>query len=214
MHHLHNITGEDKREISDNDFENIKATHDLLKTKSAYDWQHIVWTNNKVLMPNSLKKLAYIGVQVNELDHYKYSLPKYNLIQKNIAISDVGKAVDIAKLSVIYKFGGVYADLNDKFFKILDAEICNFNFLATSLTDSYEVENFFFTASKKHPILRTCLNDIERNLSLETAPSWLHSYYYTGLKNQDKILRILLPIIKQHFLMPLNKHSWASYSQC
>jgi transposase-like protein len=37
---------------------------------------------------------------------------------------------------------------------------------------------------------------------------------YTGLKNQDKILRILLPIIKQHFLMPLNKHSWASYSQC
>ena len=35
MHHLHNITGEDKREISDNDFENIKATHDLLKTKSA-----------------------------------------------------------------------------------------------------------------------------------------------------------------------------------
>ncbi|WP_410519497.1 flagellar filament capping protein FliD [Candidatus Bandiella numerosa] len=37
---------------------------------------------------------------------------------------------------------------------------------------------------------------------------------YSGLKNQDKILRILLPIIKQHFSMPLNKHSWAFYSQC
>ena len=39
-------------------------------------------------------------------------------------------------------------------------------------------------------------------------------YVYSGLKNQDKILRILLPIIKQHFSMPLNKHSWAFYSQC
>ena len=185
MHHLHIITGEDKREISDNDLENIKATHDLLETKSAYDWQHIVWTNNKALMPKSLKKLADIGVQVNELDHYKYSLPKYNFIQKNIAISDVGKAVDIAKLSVIYKFGGVYADLNYKFFKILDAEICNFNFLTTSLTDSYEVENFFFIASKKHPILITCLNDIERNLSLETAPAWLYSYYEENITTCD-----------------------------
>ena len=37
---------------------------------------------------------------------------------------------------------------------------------------------------------------------------------YSGLKNQDKILRNLLPIIKQHFSMPLNKHSWAFYSQC
>ena len=177
MHHLHIIIGEDKREIRDSDFENIKVTHDLLVTKSAYDWQHIVWTNNKMLMPNSLKKLVDIGVQVNELDHYKHSLPKYNLIQKNIAISDVGKTVDIAKLSVIYKFGGVYADLNYKFFKTLDAEICTFNFLTTSLDDSYQVENFFFIASKKHPILVTSLNDIERNLSLKTTPAWLHLYY-------------------------------------
>ena len=41
-----------------------------------------------------------------------------------------------------------------------------------------------------------------------------HIEDYSGLKNQDKILRILLPIIKQHFSMPINKHSWAFYSQC
>jgi len=38
--------------------------------------------------------------------------------------------------------------------------------------------------------------------------------WYSVLKNQDKILRILLPIIKQHFSMPLNKHLWAFYRQC
>ncbi len=64
------------------------------------------------------------------------------------------------------------------------------------------------------PITSAILLKLRPFLNNVIATIFCFTLYYSGLKNQDKILRILLPIIKQHFSMPLNKHSWAFYSQC
>ncbi len=70
LHHVWVTNEETKKEIPKEDIQHVLDT-DKIFSQSKQRWEHIVWTNDKSLIPNSVKELESKGVQVRELTEIK-----------------------------------------------------------------------------------------------------------------------------------------------
>jgi len=167
VHHIWFTSSDNAKEIMSQDLENVSNTKDIFAT-APVDWNHIVWVNDKNLIPNSIRFLESKGVEVRSIYDYADSLDCFDIIVDLISIKDWGKASDLARYAIIKDLGGIYADLNFKFTRHLTDEAHKYNFIgkikeAAYLHDVF-IENYFFGASKNHPVLKKAMLLVERNL--------------------------------------------------
>jgi hypothetical protein len=64
IHHIWLTNAEQRREISPEDIKTIILARNI---HSGKEWSHIVWTNDKKLIPNSVKVLEANDIKVREL---------------------------------------------------------------------------------------------------------------------------------------------------
>ena len=147
---------ETPREMISKDIDIVLETHQLL-AQDNITWNHVVWTNDKSLIPNSVSILEENGVAVREISKIQPELRLFPEIMEFIEKKKWGVASDTARYNLVYKFGGVYADLNFKFFRSPEDELHKYDFITMGTND-------FFAAKAEHPILSSLLNTVEENL--------------------------------------------------
>jgi hypothetical protein len=150
------------REISKEDIKIVldtKATFD----KAPVHWEHIVWTNNKGLIPNSTSLLEDAGIKVQSIYEYRDNIASFDIIESLIGEKKWGMASDTLRYSLVKYMGGVYGDLNFIFNRDLTSETHKYNFFSKTY-GSFYIDNFFFGASPNHPIIENIVSTVEANL--------------------------------------------------
>lgn len=155
LHHIW-LTHPDKpREILSGDIRTVLMNKELF-SKDPVKWRHIVWTNDKTLIPSSIKKLEENGIEVISIQDYRDDIALYDLIENLIDVQLFGAASDILRYSILNYAGGVYADLNFKFNRGIYETLRKYDFLLQ------DTRNNFFASKPSHVILQKTLEKIEQ----------------------------------------------------
>jgi len=176
MFHIWLTSKDNPREMRPQDIENAIKTKDTF-LQSNKPWEHVVWTNDLDLIPESIKKLNEHGIKVKSIYDYKDDIELLYLVEQKIEEKKWGMASDTLRYGLINKFGGVYADINFIFNRDVVEETHKYNFFTMTYGELY-IDNFFFGASACHPIMKNILSQVERNLV--SPPS-----YIANIEDQD-----------------------------
>ena len=163
IHHIWLTNDKQRREIPEEDIQHVLNTEEIF-AKSGYKWEHVVWTNDKRLIPASVQTLEASGIKVRELSEIEEHLRLTKKIRELIEQEEWGMASDTLRYSIVYYMGGVYSDLNFVFTRDVEKEVHTFDFFNHS-TNGYHMENSFFGAKPNHPILSETLNLVEKNFN-------------------------------------------------
>ena len=164
VHHIWLTHPSSPREISINDILNTLNTKKKFE-ESSNKWNHIIWTNNKTLIPESIEQLEKEGITIRSIQYYKENIRLFESISDLINLKQWGMASDILRYSLVEYFGGVYADLNFELTRTVESEMHKYDFFAQSYT------NNFFAAKAFHPIIISLVDMVERNLN--SPPSYI-----------------------------------------
>ncbi len=167
MHHIWLTKTSNPRELFDSDIKNAVYNKNFLN-KDNQTWLHVVWTNDKSLIPKSVKKLESNGIQVRSIYAYKDKLKLFDKIIELTEEGRFGMASDILRYSIIDAEGGVYADLNFRFEQGIKSYLQKYDFF------SGDFQNNFFAAKPQHIIITETLQKIQDNLS--NPPSYLNDF--------------------------------------
>lgn len=176
------------REIKDKDIE-ITIHNKNFFNQQEEKWEHVVWTNNKDLIPASVQKLEARGIKVKSIIDHKEDLKLIETIATLVAKSYWGLASDLLRLSIAEAFGGAYCDLNYTFHRHINIETYTYNFVATS-DASRDIHVNVFAASSHHPVLQRTIAQQEniehydqRNGLKKLYIAFLDSYITEANKN-------------------------------
>ncbi len=183
MHHIWLTHPSSPREIKLDQMDIVLDTQEFIK-KSDNSWTHIVWTNEKSLIPNSVKTLEANGFEVRSIKDYSSKLKLFEKIEELVDLKLYGIASDTLRYSLIEQFGGVYSDLNFKFSRSIELEMQQYNFF------SKDFQNSFFAANPSHPIITKVLEIVERNLY--NPPQYIKSINADDIISQT-VYTTLLP---------------------
>jgi len=182
LHHVWLTHPESPREIDPLDIETVLATKHKFE-QSDKEWTHIVWTNDRTLIPNSVSKLEKHGIEVRSIESLQFELRLINQVYEQINQKNWGTASDILRYSLVEHFGGVYADLNFDFTRSIEEELYKYDYFAQDFI------NYFFAAKPKHPIMTELLNLVEINLL--TPPPYITSINETELFGKTVYISLL-----------------------
>lgn len=162
VHHVWFTHPDSPREISDNDIDNV------IKTKETFGgnvskWSHIVWTNDKDLIPNSIKILEENGIEVRSIKDYQEDFRLFNQVMELVDKKLWGMASDTLRYNALEKFGGIYSDLNFECKRSIEEDLYKYDFVAQDFI------NYFFAAKPNHPIITNLVNMVEENLNNPTS---------------------------------------------
>ena len=144
-------------------------------------WQHILWVQNKKILPLTTEKLRNTGVQIKEIytdRHCKFikDLPKFNskkTFEMVMSQSRFGMASDILRLEILNQMGGLYKDTD----YIIEQNPIVLMHMYDSLFGIEPMSTFlcnaFMACKPKHPITKTALRLIERNFDARVAPEYV-----------------------------------------
>jgi len=154
LHHIWLTNEEQKKEILGKDIKNIFKTHEIF-LQSGKDWEHIVWVNDRDLVPNSTKVLEASGIKVKEIASVKKHFRLGAKIDELIEQGRWGMASDSLRYELINYYGGIYADLNYIFARDLEREIHRYDFFSQTYNRNGDISinNFIFGAKPNHPVL-------------------------------------------------------------
>ena len=131
----------------------------LVKQKNFFkddgEWSHVVWTNDKYLIPKSVKSLKKHGIEVRSIYDHMDEIKLFEEIIKLIDSNKFAMASDTLRYSITYNEGGLYADINYKFIQKVDQYCSRFNMF------SADHQNNFFCVNKEHIVIKETLNKIE-----------------------------------------------------
>jgi hypothetical protein len=185
---------------------NIKATKKLF-AKSGQPWQHIVWTNDRKLISNSiLNDLEQNEIEVREISEISSYFITRDIIEKWINCNNFGSAVDALKFEIIKYCGGVYADLDQIFVRDVEIEIYKYDFLGVGCNNrlKYCIGPYFFAASPNHPILDTLVKLVYDKFY--HPPPYLTEDELTKLKNGRYVEWITVESMVHAYYMAANKY--------
>lgn len=169
--------------------DNIIKTNTLIPEEQS-NWTHILWTNNKKLIPKTVNKLEKIGIKVFEIGDLGNSTA-YDFIQSNIEKKYWGIASDIARLVILEQYGGIYTDVNYVLDHLPLQEMSNYKFFAQS-RDKVHIGNYFIASTDHNKILTRWLDYIEENLS-DTPPPYITEIRKTNDIREITITTTALP---------------------
>ena len=174
IHHIWLTNTRQKKDISESAIENICKTRDLFfRSKGSFlpkakQWEHIVWVNDKALIPETVKKLEEKNIQVREISEIEDHLKLGKKVRDLIKDGSWGMASDTLRYDLVNYLGGVYADVNFVFKRNIEDEIYKYDFFVqfdpVAGGEGYPTfENNFFGSKADHPILIEALNLVDRN---------------------------------------------------
>jgi len=163
LHQIWVTNSERRREISAEDIQHILDAEKVF-LQSGQKWEHIVWTNDKSLIPISVEKLESNGIKVREISEIENHLKYGEKVRELIEQEEWGMASDLFRYDIVYYMGGVYADVNFVFTRDVESEIYKYDFFNHSV-DDFDMENSFFGAKAHHPILGETLSLVDENLN-------------------------------------------------
>ena len=178
IHHVWVTNRKTRREIPDEDIQHVLDTKNTFSQKDSSlgtythpqeAWEHIVWTNDKSLIPRSVDKLQKEGIKVKDLSEIDKNFKLKQEVNDLIEHNKWGMASDFLRLEIINTKGGVYADLNYVFDRKIENEVHKYDFFATSfdmLEQSYWIQNNLFGSKAHHPILEDAILSAKDNLAI------------------------------------------------
>lgn len=107
------------------------------------NYQYILWTDEKM---NEFVRINY-PLFYNVYKSYKYNIQR----------------VDAFRYLVIYKYGGIYIDMDIECKTNLDSLLHYDIVFAKSLNIGQSYTNSFFMSKKEHPFFKYCINNLENN---------------------------------------------------
>eukprot|EP00347_Sterkiella_histriomuscorum_P005457 403356542 len=133
---------------------------------SGRKWTHILWTNDKSLIPLSTKLFEENGIIIRELKELP-SFQGVNLEAFNqfIRQEKVVAASDFARMMILYDHGGFYTDLDffiDEF-DIKTNQILDFVGFTLELCHYDTLFNFGIMARPNHPVIKAYLDQFIHN---------------------------------------------------
>ena len=174
------------RELFKSDIKNIISNKKFFE-KDGEKWSYIIWTNDKKLIPKSVKSLEKNNIEVRSIDDYKSEISLFDEILSLVKNNKFGMASDILRYELLFNDGGVYADLNYKFLQSIKNYLKKYDFIMA------DFQNNFFAAKKNHEILRDALDEISadwnpiQNLFWKQTVGITHiPYVLSIIKNANK----------------------------
>ena len=164
VHHIWFTNPSNPREININEIKNIIQAKETLGENHS-KWSHIVWTNDKNLLPFSVETLENNGIEVRSIEAYKQEFQLYETVSHFIENKSWGIASDTMRYNILQKFGGIYSDLDFSFSRSVENDMYKYDFFAQNLV------NFFIAAKADHPILNYLVDTMERNFN--NTPSYI-----------------------------------------
>ena len=156
------------------------ATKILTLNKINDKWKHIIWTNNFTIIPPIFKNIENLEIRdISEFkDHKLYQDMATFIYATNFKKHFFSTSSDIARLMALEKFGGLYMDLD---YEIYDyktlVQLLRTNDFVTGILASrgefFEANNALIASKPNHPILKTALNLIDRNLNATDKPAYI-----------------------------------------
>lgn len=164
MHHIWLTNPEKPREMRNEDIEQVIHTKEIF-AQSKGTWEHIIWVNDRNLIPESVKVLEAEEISVKSIKAHAEALSNYNYVIEFIREEKWGAASDTLRYSLVELFGGVYTDLNFVFERNLNDEIYRYDFFTEDWKpDDLYINNFFFAAKPQHPIMKRMTELVARNV--------------------------------------------------
>lgn len=162
---------------------------------------HQIWLGGP--LPEAFKKYVKSCLEIHMQGGWAYRLwtdddiKKLDLYNRDIydASDSVGVRSDIAKWEIIYKYGGVYLDVDFECLKPLDILHYTYDFYTSVQpldTQIVQLGAALFGAVPGHPILKYCIETIKDNAHKKGAPAktgpihFTRSFYATAGKNGYK----------------------------
>lgn len=128
-------------------------------------WEHILWTNDKSLLPKTTKKLEGLNIKIKDISEIKDQIKTYDLINEAIAKNNFGISADLLREEVINIYGGFYSDLNYQITHHPDPMMKVYDFIGGDHMNRYNIENSFFAAKPHHPILERAIEATLYNIN-------------------------------------------------
>ncbi|GAB4272037.1 MAG: hypothetical protein Tsb0018_04080 [Opitutales bacterium] len=139
----------------------ILENHEIL-AKSEDAWQHIVWVNDPVLIPETVKRLQESDIEVRCIKDYAAVIENYALIESMVAHKLWGMASDALRYSLLVHFGGVYTDNNFQLFHDLSKELRTFDLLMLAVNNLLSHPGFL-AVKPKHPVFQALVYLVAQN---------------------------------------------------
>ncbi len=165
------------KEISEDNLKIIRENIEFLN-ETEPSWQIIIWTNNKLLIPDTVKYLSkevsipVVTKTIQEIDFINYDLQKklYELIDNNF----FGIASDTTRFVLLQNYGGIYCDINYKIQKPI-TPLLKYDFFASIVPAfEYVIEVTPVACKPGHIIVNKTVELLERNLlNIDTAPLYV-----------------------------------------
>jgi mannosyltransferase OCH1-like enzyme len=185
IHHIWLTNAEQKREISKENLDRIVLAKTL---NNGEGWRHIVWTNDKRLIFNSVNFLEKNGIEVINLEKIEDSLKLWELEKVFIQKGLWGMASDVLRYDILNYMGGVYTDVDFTFVRSVEAELYKYDFLVITQANSSGSGNNFICSKANHPILTWVLRSL---LKICNADFFI-SLNKMDLKNRDNVVDITI----------------------
>ena len=117
-------------------------------------WKHFLWTNDKSLLPQTVKWAEEQGIIVREMKELDCFKDYEDLLQYTID-QNVVMASDLARFMVLYELGGMYIDIDQVMYEF-DERVLSFDFLGYT-TDEFSygmliAETSFLASIPQHPL--------------------------------------------------------------
>lgn len=158
LHHIWLTHSDSPKELRQEDMGNIVRINNEILQKTGYSYEHIVWVNDKNLIPESVKFLQSKDILVKEMDSL-IDCSLCGLIEEKISEKLWGMASDMLRVEIVKQEGGLYMDLNYVLIRSLEPEMHKFDFFSQSFGSLY-IDNFFFCSKPNHPIINEWINNI------------------------------------------------------
>ncbi len=183
-HHMWLVREGKPREVSAEDLKNLKHTLKTMDKKASQPWRHIFWTYRVDLIPQTIKKLRKMNIEVRDLVHYGKKIKTLKtalLYLNNPAIGGMGAAVDLLRYDILHKFGGFYADLNYVLENSPEPYHRAYHFFVSEHIENYMfgIENYMFASARGHPILKEA---IDVSMTYLTLPTLMSSVQGCGVR--------------------------------
>jgi len=227
LHHIWVTHPDSPKELREEDVNNVIRINKEILQETGYSYEHVLWVNDKNLIPESVKNLDPKGIIVREIASLAGS-KLYDLIEETIAEKLWGMASDMLRIEIMKQEGGLYMDLNYLLTRSLEPEMHKFDFFSQSFGGLY-IDNFFFCSKPNHPVLDEWIENVHQKFTnplpyikdvigtgdtdimtdLMTANPLCIAYYKAS--NQYGNTDVILPVNCESIQISSEEYVWETY---
>ncbi|RZI45329.1 glycosyltransferase family 32 protein [Candidatus Finniella inopinata] len=139
-------------------------------------WRHILWVQDRNKLPHTTGWLEHRGVEIKEMykeltdEEFCGLRPQ---VDHELSQSKFGRAADVFRAIVLYKYGGIYRDIDFEMTRPFTGLALAYDFFA-GIEHAYSYPcNAMMGCRPGHPIISKLMEIMRRNLDSSKAPAYV-----------------------------------------